>query len=169
MLVIVAASVAASPLRLTGEGVQGRRARVRATPGQGGDFQDQLDLRKFLWIPKLGFRGLQRISMLRDDGAVRPPAWVAGPRLRQHALRAAPPFYADRQWGHITDWKDELSPRTTTRLGMLGVNEVPFDTPPDEVMHDLAERFDVADTYHRTPVGGSSASPGETVPTRTSA
>ncbi len=122
-------------------------------------------LRRFLWAPKLGLRGIQRITPLKDV-AVLSGAGVGGGSLVYANTLYEPldPFYVDPQWGHITDWRAELAPFYDQAKRMLGVNEVPADTPPDAYMHELAERMGVADTYHRTPVGVWFGTPGERAP-----
>ena len=122
-------------------------------------------LRKFLWAPRLGLRGIQRITPLKDI-AVLSGAGVGGGSLVYANTLYEPlaPFYTDKQWGHITDWRAELAPFYDQAKRMLGVNEVPADTPPDAYMHELAERMGVADTYHRTPVGVWFGTPGERAP-----
>ncbi len=35
------------------------------------------------------------------------------------------PFFKDRQWGHITDWQDELKPFYDQASRMLGVTTNP--------------------------------------------
>ncbi|MCU1496331.1 MAG: choD [Acidimicrobiales bacterium] len=121
-------------------------------------------LRRFLWAPKLGLRGIQRITPLKDI-AVLSGAGVGGGSLVYANTLYEPldPFYVDPQWGHITDWRRELAPFYDQAKRMLGVTETPEDTPADEYMHDLAERMGVADTYHRTPVGVWFGKPGERV------
>jgi cholesterol oxidase len=122
-------------------------------------------LRRFLWAPALGMRGIQRITPLKDV-AVLSGAGVGGGSLVYANTLYEPldPFYVDPQWGHITDWRAELAPFYDQARRMLGVNEVPADTPPDEYMHRLADQLGVADTYHRTPVGVWFGKPGERVP-----
>ena len=121
-------------------------------------------LRKFLWAPRLGLRGIQRITPLRDI-AILSGAGVGGGSLVYANTLYEPlaPFYTDPQWGHITDWRDELAPFYDQAKRMLGVNEVPEDTPADDYMHRLADELGVADTYHRTPVGVWFGKPGERV------
>lgn len=121
-------------------------------------------LRKFLWAPAFGMRGIQRITPLKDV-AVLSGAGVGGGSLVYANTLYEPldPFYTDPQWGHITDWREELAPYYDQAKRMLGVNEVPKDTPPDEYMLELAKRLGVADTYHRTPVGVFFGEPGERV------
>ena len=121
-------------------------------------------LRKFLWAPRLGLRGIQRITPLKDI-AVLSGAGVGGGSLVYANTLYEPlaPFYTDPQWGHITDWRDELAPHYDQARRMLGVNEVPEDTPADAYIRRLADEMGVADTYHRTPVGVWFGEPGERV------
>lgn len=122
-------------------------------------------LRRFLWAPRLGMRGIQRITPLKDI-AVLSGAGVGGGSLVYANTLYEPlaPFYRDPQWGHITDWRDELAPFYDQAKRMLGVDETPADTPADGYMKDLAERLGVAETYRRTPVGVWFGTPGERVP-----
>jgi cholesterol oxidase len=117
--------------------------------------------RKFLWAPKLGMRGIQRMTLLKDV-LVLSGAGVGGGSLVYANTLYEPldPFYADPQWAAITDWRDELGPFYDQAKRMLGVNETPFDTAPDEVMQRVADRLGVSDTYHRTPVGVFFGEPG---------
>jgi len=137
----------------------GRRFDTKSLP------KTSWQLRKFLWAPAFGLRGIQRITPLKDV-AVLSGAGVGGGSLVYANTLYEPlaPFYVDRQWGHITDWRAELAPFYDQAKRMLGVNEVPADTPPDEYMKRLAEKMGVADTYHRTPVGVWFGKPGERVP-----
>ncbi|MEO6988151.1 MAG: GMC family oxidoreductase [Aquihabitans sp.] len=122
-------------------------------------------LRRFLWAPALGMRGIQRITPLKDI-AILSGAGVGGGSLVYANTLYEPldPFYVDPQWGHITDWRAELAPFYDQAKRMLGVQEVPHDTPADDYMHELADRMGVGDTYHRTPVGVWFGTPGERVP-----
>lgn len=152
-------------LRLTEKGYRvgvieaGRRFDTSTLP------RSSWQLRRFLWAPRLGLRGIQRITPLKDI-AVLSGAGVGGGSLVYANTLYEPlaPFYTDPQWGHITDWRAELAPFYDQAKRMLGVNEVPADTPPDRYMHELADRMGVGDTYHRTPVGVFFGKPGEKVP-----
>lgn len=137
----------------------GRRYDTKTLP------RSSWQLRRFLWAPALGLRGIQRITPLKDI-AVLSGAGVGGGSLVYANTLYEPlaPFYTDPQWGHITDWRDELAPFYDQARRMLGVNEVPADTPADAYIHRLAEELGVADTYHRTPVGVWFGEPGKRVP-----
>jgi cholesterol oxidase len=151
-------------LRLTEKGYKvgvleaGRRYDINTLP------KTSWQLRRFLWAPALGMRGIQRITPLKDI-AILSGAGVGGGSLvyANTLYEPLPPFYTDKQWGHITDWRDELAPFYDQARRMLGVTEVPADTPPDRYMQALAERMGVEDTYHRTPVGVWFGEAGERV------
>ena len=121
-------------------------------------------LRRYLWMPRLGLRGIQRITLL-DDAMILSGCGVGGGSLVYANTLYEPlaPFYADPQWAHITDWRAELAPWYAQARRMLGVNEVAVDTPADAVMRTVAARLGVPDSFHRTPVGVFFGTPGERV------
>ena len=111
-------------------------------------------LRDFIWAPRLGCTGIQRIHILKDC-VILAGAGVGGGSLNYANTLYEPlqPFYDDPQWAHITDWREELAPHYAQAKRMLGVVTNPTLTPSDIEMQRLAEQFGKADTYHPTPVG----------------
>ncbi len=122
------------------------------------------DVRKFVWAPKLGCFGIQRIHMLRDV-VILAGAGVGGGSLNYANTLYKPPatFFNDQQWAHITDWSEELSPFYDQARRMLGVVINPSMTPADEIMKAVAEDMGVGDTFVQTPVGVFFGEPGKTV------
>jgi cholesterol oxidase len=122
------------------------------------------DIRKFLWAPKLGCYGIQRIHLLRDC-LILAGAGVGGGSLNYANTLYQPsgPFYNDPQWAHITDWHDELTPYYDQGKRMLGVVLNPHTTPADEIMKAVAEDMGVGDTFVQTPVGVFFGEAGKTV------
>jgi len=120
---------------------------------------------KFLWAPRLGMKGIQRITLLKDV-CVLSGAGVGGGSLVYANTLYEPleQFYRDPQWGHLTDWRAELAPHYARAKRMLGVHEVVADTPADDVMRAVAERMGVADTFSATQVGVYFGEPGRRVP-----
>jgi len=112
------------------------------------------DSRNFLWAPKLGLRGIQRIHLL-NNVIILAGAGVGGGSLNYANTLYEPlqPFYDDPQWAHITDWRDELAPHYAQAKKMLGVVTNPTTTKSDVEMHKLATQFGQGDTFHATPVG----------------
>lgn len=123
-------------------------------------------LRQFLFAPKLGLQGIQRIHFLRDV-IVLAGAGVGGGSLVYANTLYVPPddFFNDKQWAHITDWKTELAPYYEQATRMLGVTKNPTMTPADVAMKAVADDMGVGETFTLTPVGVFFGAPaGETVP-----
>ena len=128
------------------------------------------DARRFLFAPRIGCFGIQRIRLLRDV-VVLAGAGVGGGSLVYANTLYEPrsdAFYRDAQWSHITDWRDELAPYYDQAKRMLGVRPNPTTTRPDEIMGEVAAELGVADTYGPAPVGvffgrGDTLEPGVTV------
>jgi cholesterol oxidase len=128
------------------------------------------NLRKFLWAPKLGMYGIQRIHLLRNC-MILAGAGVGGGSLNYANTLYVPPepFFADRQWSHITDWRGELMPHYDQAQRMLGVVRNPTFTDADRIIKEVADDMGVGDTFVPTPVGvffgpEGQKTPGETVP-----
>jgi cholesterol oxidase len=122
------------------------------------------DLRRYLWAPALGCFGIQRIHLLRDVMVLAGAGVGGGSLVYANTLyRPLRPFYADRQWAHITDWEAELAPHYDQASKMFGVVTNPTRTPADEVMRKVAADMGVPETFHPTPVGVYFGRPGETV------
>ncbi|MFU8871852.1 FAD-dependent oxidoreductase [Micromonospora sp. SL4-19] len=130
-------------------------------------------VRRFLWAPKLGCYGLQRITLLRSADRktgggvlVLSGAGVGGGSLVYANTLYEPldAFYADPQWREITDWRAELAGHYDQAKRMLGVTRYPVVTGADRAMRAVAERMGVGQTFHATPVGVHLGRPGERVP-----
>jgi cholesterol oxidase len=122
------------------------------------------DLRRFLWAPRMGCFGIQRIHLLRNVLILAGAGVGGGSLVYANTLyRPMGPFYSDPQWAHITDWEGELAPHFDQASRMLGVVTNPTTTPSDAVIEQVAEDMGVGETYHRTPVGVYFGKPGETV------
>ena len=126
-------------------------------------------LREFLWAPKLGCYGIQRIHLLRNV-MILAGAGVGGGSLNYANTLYVPPapFFEDGQWSHITDWREELMPHYDQAQRMLGVVKNPTMTDADRIMKEVAEEMGVGDTFTPTPVGVffgvDGKAPGQTVP-----
>lgn len=111
-------------------------------------------LREYLWAPKLGCFGIQRLTLLNDTFVMSGSGVGGGSLVYANTLYEPPvPFYKDKQWAHITDWADELAPYYDQAKRMLGVTQNPATTTADRVLLDVAKDMGIEDTYHPTPVG----------------
>ncbi|MFH9860471.1 GMC oxidoreductase [Streptomyces sp. NPDC017202] len=141
-------------LRLTEKGYRvgvleaGRRFTRESLP------KNSWDLKNYLWAPRLGMYGIQRIHLL-GNVMVLAGAGVGGGSLNYANTLYVPPkpFFEDPQWRHITDWQEELAPYYDQATRMLGVRLNPTTTPSDVHLRAAAERMGVGDTFHMAPVG----------------
>jgi cholesterol oxidase len=126
------------------------------------------NLRKFLWAPKLGMYGIQRIHLLRNV-MILGGAGVGGGSLNYANTLYVPPepFFVDKQWSHITDWRAELMPHYEQAQRMLGVVKNPTFTDADRIVKEVADEMGVGDTFVPTPVGVFFGPQGEKTPGRT--
>src|SRR6476659_6829439 len=122
------------------------------------------DLRRYLWAPRLGCFGVQRIHRL-PDVLLLAGAGVGGGSLNYGNTLYVPTaaFFRDPQWRDITDWQTELAPHYATASRMLGVVPNPCDGPVEQVMRETAEEMGVGHTFRKTPVGVFFGPPGERV------
>ena len=129
------------------------------------------DVRRFLWAPRLGCTGIQRIHVL-PDVVVLAGAGVGGGSLVYANTLYEPErdeFWDDPQWAHVTDWRAELARHYDQARRMLGVVENPTLTPADEVVRGAAQDLGVGGTFRLAPVGvvfgrDGRLEPGERVP-----
>lgn len=125
-------------------------------------------LRKYLWAPKLGCYGIQRLTLLKNTFVMSGSGVGGGSLVYANTLYTPrEEFYRDPQWAHITDWRAELEPHFDQAKRMLGVTPSPATTPADEALREAATELGVDHTHHPTQVGvlfGDRASqPGEQV------
>jgi cholesterol oxidase len=111
------------------------------------------NLRRYLFAPRLGLRGIQRLTFLDDFVAVT-GAGVGGGSLVYANVLYEPldAFYDDPQWREIADWRAELAPHYERVRAMLGATEVPFESEAERVVRDVAAGMGVPETFHRTTV-----------------
>ncbi|RJQ76990.1 GMC family oxidoreductase [Amycolatopsis panacis] len=122
------------------------------------------DLKRYLWAPRLGCYGIQRIHLLNNVMVLAGAGVGGGSLVYANTLyRPLKPFYTDRQWAHITDWEAELAPHYDQAGRMLGVVTNPTSTPSDVVMRQVAQDMGVSESFHPTPVGVYFGKPGEPV------
>jgi len=112
------------------------------------------NLRRYLWFPRLGMRGIQRLDFIGQVVALS-GAGVGGGSLVYANTLIEPhdEFFSDRQWDGITDWKAELMPWYDQARRMLGVVPANGDTAVDRVVGAIARHFGVDATHRPVDVG----------------
>ena len=120
--------------------------------------------RRYYWMPKLGMRGILRMTAFNDIFIVSGCGVGGGSLGYANTLyRARPAFFEDRQWGELADWERELAPHYETAERMLGVASYPLEGPADLLLKEYGEEIGVADTYKHTNVGVFFGEPGKEV------
>ena len=111
-------------------------------------------LRRFLFLPRLGLKGIHRIHVL-PDVLVLAGAGVGGGSLVYANTLYKPPasYFEDKQWNQITNWDAELSPWYDQASRMLGVAQNPYFSPSDEAMKQVADQMGVGHTFKLAPLG----------------
>jgi cholesterol oxidase len=123
------------------------------------------DLRRYFWNPRLGMKGIFRLTTFRHVSVVS-GCGVGGGSLGYANTLYVPPraFYEDAQWAGLADWESALAPHYAEAQRMLGVVENPHGDHVDELLRELGEELGVGASYKKTPVGIFFGEPGETVP-----
>ena len=124
------------------------------------------DVRRFLWAPRLGCFGIQRIHRLPDVTVLAGAGVGGGSLVYANTLyRPDEAFYDDPQWRDVTDWRAELAPAYDLAGRMLGVTKNRTMSPSDLEMKAVADEMGVGHTFTLTPVAVFfGEQPGCTVP-----
>jgi cholesterol oxidase len=122
------------------------------------------NLRRYFWAPRIGLRGIFRLSTFKDISVVSGCGVGGGSLGYANTLYVPPtPFFEDPQWADLEDWERALAPHYETAQRMLGVVVHENDDPADQLLRELGEELGVGETYRKTPIGVFLGEPGETV------
>jgi cholesterol oxidase len=123
------------------------------------------DLRRYFWSPRLGMRGIFRLTFFKHVAVVS-GSGVGGGSLGYANTLYVPPkrFFEDRQWSELADWEAELTPHYREAERMLGVVDYDEDDPAAVLLREFGEHVGAGGTNSRTRVGVFLGEPGKTVP-----
>jgi cholesterol oxidase len=127
---------------------------------QGSDYSQanfaktNWDLRKWLFMPRLGMRGIMQLRFFRDV-TVLAGAGVGGGSLGYACTLPTPKpsFFQAPGWASLADWETELAPHYATAKRMLGVAPVPRLFPADRVLKRVSEKRGQAEQFQVPEVG----------------
>lgn len=122
-------------------------------------------LRKWMWMPKLGMTGLFKLTFFRHV-AILSGVGVGGGSLVYANTLPVPTknFFESASWAHLADWESELKPFYPLALKMLGAEKNPSIRHSDRVMQELAKRIGKEDKFDTSTVAVYFGKPGVTVP-----
>jgi cholesterol oxidase len=122
------------------------------------------NLRRYFWSPRLGMRGVLRLTFFKDV-FVASGSGVGGGSLgyANTLYRARSAFFRDPQWAELADWEPELKPHYDVAERMLGVTDYEGIGPADALLREYGEEIGVGDTFANTRVGVYFGEPGKQV------
>lgn len=133
---------------------------------QAKDFpRTNWDLKRWMWLPWLGFRGLFKMTFFRHV-TILSGVGVGGGSLVYACTHPVPKrsFFSTGSWAHLADWESELRPHYLEAKRMLGVTTTPFLTAPDRALAAVAADWGQADDFHPTDVAVYFGEAGKSVP-----
>ncbi len=120
------------------------------------------NLKRWLWMPWLGFRGLFQMKFFRHVTVLSGVGVGGGSLVYANTLPIPKDgFYNAASWSHLADWKQELRPFYTIARNMLGAVPNPTFTPADRVIREVAR--DIGKPFERTHVSVYFGQPDVTV------
>ncbi len=154
-----------SALRLAEKGYRvlvvekGRRFRPEDFP------RSNWDVRRWLWMPRIGFRGPFKMTFFRHLTALSGVGVGGGSLVYANTLPTPKDaFFAAPSWSHLADWRAELAPHYETALRMLGATENPHLGPADDAIRAIGRELGREDGFQPVRVAVYFGQPGETVP-----
>ncbi|MBL9008374.1 MAG: GMC family oxidoreductase [Myxococcales bacterium] len=122
------------------------------------------DLRRWMWMPELGLRGLFKMSFLPHLTVVHGVGYGGGSLVYANTLPVpGDPFFRAPSWSGLADWKSELAPHYATAHRMLGATRNPHLTRIDDVFRKVAKDVGRSEHFHPTDVAVFFGEPGKTV------
>lgn len=126
------------------------------------------NLKRWLWMPQLGFRGFFKMTFFRHLTALTGVGVGGGSLVYCNTLPVPKDdFFQAASWSHLADstWKEELAPHYETAQRMLGVtdNQI-MDKDPERILEAVARLRGQLDGFGPTPVAVYFGEPGVAVP-----
>lgn len=111
------------------------------------------NLRKWMWMPKLGMQGLFKLTFFRHV-AVLSGVGVGGGSLVYANTLPVPKseFFNSGHWNGLENWEEELKPFYALAKKMLGATKHPYTSISEKVMQELADRIGKPEAFDKTDV-----------------
>jgi cholesterol oxidase len=145
-------SVAAMRLAMKGYSVlvleKGKRYRTEDFP------KTNWNLRKYLWMPRFGLYGFQRLDLFRHAFILSGTGVGGGSLVYANTLMKPPEqFFRHEQWRHFRDWKTLLEPFYEEAHRMLGRVKLKKFYIEDETLRDVARDMGQENSFDHVYVG----------------
>ena len=152
-----------SGLRLTEKGYRVLMLEKGRELGPKDFPKSNWNLKRWLWMPNLGWRGLFKMTFFRHV-TVLSGVGVGGGSLVYANTLPVPKraFFQSPGWAHLADWENELAPHYRTVLRTLGAVPNPSFTPVDRIMKSVAD--EMGKPFEKTHVAVYFGEADQTVP-----
>ncbi|MES2619852.1 MAG: GMC oxidoreductase [Bacteroidota bacterium] len=119
------------------------------------------NLPKYLWMPMIKWFGIQKLTFFKEVFVIS-GVGVGGGSLVYANTHMMPkePFYTNKIWSHIKDWKSVLAPYFKQAHFMLGSEKYLKDNAEDLVLKEVAEDMGYGNSF--TSVDGVGVYLGDT-------
>ncbi|MDQ3036180.1 MAG: GMC family oxidoreductase [Myxococcota bacterium] len=133
---------------------------------QRGDFPtSNWDVRRWMWRPALGMRGIFQMSFLPHVTIMHGVGVGGGSLVYANTLPTPKAgFFQSASWAHLAEWQKELEPHYATARRMLGATTNPTITPGDRILKSIAKDIGKEEHFHPTEVGVFFGEAGREVP-----
>ncbi|PIQ28400.1 cholesterol oxidase [bacterium (Candidatus Blackallbacteria) CG17_big_fil_post_rev_8_21_14_2_50_48_46] len=121
-------------------------------------------LKKFLWMPRLGLYGIQRLNLLKDVLILSGAGVGGGSLVYANTLYIPPDSFFENPLIQALGGKEGLLPFFELAKKMLGVTPNPRLWPADDFLRKSAEEFQAGESFQTTPVGVYFGEEGKTHP-----
>lgn len=122
------------------------------------------DLKKWMWMPALGLRGIFQMSFLEHVTVLHGVGVGGGSLVYANTLPLPKDgFFKASSWAGLGDWKKELAPHYATARRMLGATPNPVLTRGDHVLKEIAKDIGREEHFHTADVAVYFGKPGEKV------
>lgn len=154
-----------SALRLTEKGYRvlviekGRRFNKDDFP------RSNWDVRRWLWKPELGFRGIFQMSFFEHVTVLHGVGVGGGSLVYANTLPLPKDdFFEKGSWAGLADWKKDLGRHYATARTMLGAAPNPSLTRGDKILKEIADETGRGDHWEPTHVAVFFGEPNKEVP-----
>lgn len=123
------------------------------------------DLKRWMWAPALGLRGIFKMSFFPHVTVVHGVGYGGGSLVYANTLPIpGDSFFQRKPWAGLADWQKELAPHYATARRMLGASANPRMTYVDDVIRQVGRDIGKEEHFHPTHVAVYFGEPGKTVP-----
>jgi len=122
------------------------------------------NLKKFLWYPKLGLKGMMQLQFYRHVAVLSGVAVGGGSIVYANTLPIPrSPFFNSGEWNGLANWEEELQPFYHEAKRMLGANLHPYMSRSDKAMQELAKQLGDEQKFEKADVAVYFGEPNKTV------